>query len=93
MSTVDIKAKAEDIKNKAQDIKNNMNQTIAAQRQKMNESLENVQNQLSMYGTQIRDYLNNMEADIESYRFAVEKLDNGLSVDVLFKATIRTKET
>jgi flagellar biosynthesis chaperone FliJ len=86
MSTTDIKEKTEDMKNKVSD-------SVAVRTQKMNESLENIQNQLSAYGTQIRDYLNNMQADIEGYRFAVEKVDNGLSVDVLFKATIRTKDT
>jgi uncharacterized coiled-coil DUF342 family protein len=89
---MDVKAKAEDIKNKANEIKAKVNETVSMQSQKMNQNLENIQNQLSVYGTQIRDYLNNMEADIESYRFAVEKLDNGLSVDVLFKAKIRTRE-
>ncbi len=88
-----MKVKTDDLKNKANDIKNKVSGAVAVQNQKMNESLENIQNQLSAYGTQIRDYLNNMEADILGYRFTVEKVDNVLSVDDLFKAIIRTKDT
>jgi hypothetical protein len=39
----------------------------------------------------IAEYLNNINADIENYRFAVEKTDNGLTIDVMFKATVSTR--
>ena len=33
-----------------------------------------------------------MSADIEQYKFLVEKRENGLSVDIQFKATIKGGE-
>jgi hypothetical protein len=74
---------------RTQDIKNKVSDTMTASQQKVSQSLDTVQNQLAVYGNQIREYLNGMQADIEGYRFAVEKVDNGLTVDVLFKATIK----
>ncbi len=91
-STTDIRAKAQDISNKAADVKTKVDDSVVAGQQKMNQSLDNVQNQLALYGDQIRKYLNGMQAGIEGYRFAVEKIENGLTVDVLFKATIKGKE-
>lgn len=89
MSRNDFEATARDIKNKGQNVRERANTAIAAQSERMNQSFQQISDQLSTYGNQIRDYLNNVEADIEGYRFTVEKIENGLSIDVLFKARIR----
>lgn len=54
-----------------------------------NEKLGNIQEQLASYGTQLQNYLNNVKADIHDYKFSVEKRENGLDIDVRFKAEVR----
>jgi hypothetical protein len=55
----------------------------------LGQSLDNVRNQLMIYGNQIREYLGKMDAQVEGYKFSVEKTDGGLLIDCQFKATIR----
>ena len=57
------------------------------------ESLETIKSQLSTYGSQIQEYLKNVNAKVDDYKFAIEKKDNGLSVDIEFKATIQGTES
>jgi DNA anti-recombination protein RmuC len=93
-STPDIRAKAQEISDRAGQIKAQVSETMAIQQQKMKESLAGVQDQLQAYGSQIGEYLNSIDANVEHYRFAVEKSgDNGLTIDVLFKATITQKDS
>jgi hypothetical protein len=70
-----------------------MTTAINTQQQKMKDSFSTIQNQLQTYGNQIGDYLKTMNANVEDYRFSVEKIDNGLTVDVRFKATIKQQGT
>ena len=74
-------------------MKNRVTDAMNTQNQKMKENFTNIQNQLQTYGTQIGDYLKTINANVEDYRFAVEKIDNGLTVDVRFKATIKQQGT
>jgi hypothetical protein len=53
------------------------------------QSIDSIKNQLSNYGNQIQEYLKNVNAKVEDYKFSIEKRDNGLSVDIEFKATIQ----
>lgn len=56
----------------------------------LNESVDNIKNQLATYGSQIQEYLKNMNATVDDYKFSIEKRqDGGLSVDIVFKATIQ----
>ena len=57
------------------------------------EKLGNIQDQLATYGTQIQDYLKGVKAEISDYKFAVEKNENGLDIDVRFKAQVKMQET
>ena len=56
------------------------------------EKLGNIQDQLATYGAQIQDYLKNVKADVSDYKFAVEKSENGLDIDVRFKAHVTMSE-
>jgi len=54
------------------------------------QSIDSIKSQLSTYGTQIQEYLKNVNATVEDYKFSIEKKDNGgLSIDIEFKATIQ----
>jgi hypothetical protein len=60
---------------------------------KLGESMDNVKNQLANYGAQIQEYLKNINATVDDYKFSIEKKENGgLSVDIAFKATIQGLE-
>ena len=61
------------------------------QGQRLNTSMDNVQRQLMSYGSQIQDMLGNYQADIDDYKFSIEKKGDGLSIDVALKATIAPK--
>jgi hypothetical protein len=82
-----------DTKDKTNDMKTKVTTAVNAQQQKVKDSFTNIQSQLQTYGNQIGEYLKTMNANVEDYRFAVEKIDNGLTVDVRFKATIKQQGT
>jgi glucan biosynthesis protein len=54
-------------------------------------SMAEVKDRIQEYGAQIKDYLLNMNAEIEGYRFSVEKIPDGLAIDVQFRANLRNK--
>lgn len=54
-------------------------------------SLENVRTQILAYEHQIKDYLDHLNANVEYYKFSVEKHGEGVTVEVSFKATIEPK--
>jgi uncharacterized FlaG/YvyC family protein len=55
------------------------------------QTVESIQNQLSNYGDQIQKFLKDSNANVEDYKFAIQKTENGnLSVEIAFKATIGT---
>jgi hypothetical protein len=54
------------------------------------ESIDSIKTQLSTYGNQIQEYLKNVNATVEDYKFSIEKKDGGgLAIDIEFKATIQ----
>lgn len=53
-------------------------------------NVRKVGEQIQAYGKQIGDYLKSIDADVRDYRFAVEKTENGLTIDVAFKASIKS---
>lgn len=55
---------------------------------KQGASTENARSQLATYSGQIQDFLSGMKAVVQQYKFLIEKTDEGLSVDIEFKATI-----
>ena len=54
-------------------------------------NLESVRKQMLQFGHQMEDYLNKVEANVEGYKFAVEKRGDGVELEVEFKAIIRPK--
>jgi hypothetical protein len=56
-------------------------------------SLEEVRERILSYENEIKDYLDNLNANVEYYKFSVEKHGDGVTVEVSVKATIRPKHT
>ena len=54
-------------------------------------TMENVRRQMLTYGKEIEEYLSRVEANVEGYKFSVEKRGEGIEVDVEFKALIHPK--
>ena len=54
-------------------------------------SMDNVRNQISSYEHQIREYLDKLDATVDTYKFSVEKHGDGLTVDISLRATIQSK--
>jgi len=58
---------------------------------KLGESLEDVRHQLGAYEDQIKQYLENIEAHVDGYKFSVEKQGDTLVIDMALKAKIQLK--
>ncbi len=56
-----------------------------------NLTLQEVRNRITAYEHQIRQYLDSVEANVENYKFAVEKAGDGLAIDVSVRATVHPK--
>jgi hypothetical protein len=54
-------------------------------------SMESVRHQLVTYGNEIEEYLKRVDANVEGYKFSVEKRGEGIEVEVEFKALIHPK--
>jgi hypothetical protein len=54
--------------------------------------LGDVREQFSKYGQQLNSYLRQINANVETYKFAVEKAADGISITFALKATIKGKE-
>ncbi len=54
-------------------------------------SLENVRERILAYEHEIKSYLDHLDANVEYYKFGVEKHGDGISIEVSMKATIRPK--
>jgi hypothetical protein len=54
-------------------------------------SLSHVRQQILTYGDEIHAFMEHVHADVETYKFTVEKHAEGVEVEIHFKALIRTK--
>jgi hypothetical protein len=58
---------------------------------KLNESMESAKEQLLTYGSQIQEYLGKLDANINGYKFSVEKQGDGLLIDIAFSAMVHPR--
>jgi hypothetical protein len=56
-------------------------------------SVDGVRHQLLSYENQIKEYLDKLEATVDTYKFSVEKHDEGLTIDIALRATIHAKKS
>ncbi len=69
----------------------NVGKDVHQKTEKINESMDKAKQQLMTYGNQIQEYLGQIDAKIDSYKFSIEKKDEGLSIDIAFRATVSPK--
>ena len=50
-------------------------------------------NQLSNYGKQMRELLSIAKADVQTYKFSIEKTDHGFDLDCVIKVSFNTKDS
>ena len=72
------------ITKKATEIRKNVNESVR-------DNLDDVRKQLLAYENQIKEYLNKVDANVDSYKFSVEKHGEGITVDIAMRATIQPK--
>src|SRR5713226_1994838 len=92
LSVTTMKSTMKDVKEELSQRASDINDKMKQSTQKLNETMDNVQAQLTTYGNQIRDYLNKIHADIDGYRFVVEKQGDGLAIEAMFRAVLKPKE-
>lgn len=70
-----------------------MSQTTVGMKEAPREhrSLEEVRTRILTYEQDIKQYLEHLNANVEYYKFSVEKHGDGVSVEVSVKATIRER--
>ena len=53
--------------------------------------LEGMGRQIRSYERQVREYLGNIDAEIDSYNFSLEKSGEGITIELGLRATLRPK--
>ena len=74
------------------DVSETAGKNVKQASEKVSQSLDDAKAQLVSYGNQIQEYLGEIDAKVETYKFSIEKQDEGLSVDIAFRATVRPKK-
>jgi lipid II:glycine glycyltransferase (peptidoglycan interpeptide bridge formation enzyme) len=82
----------EEQKQKMQEFATYASATLQEVSARTKESMDNVKSQMMAYANQIQEYLKSVNAEVDTYRFVVEKKGDGTSIDVAFKARVVMKE-
>ena len=69
-------------------LKKNVNVRRKVKSEKSGDSLESAKDQLLTYGKQMQEYLQKVDANVDGYKFLVERQDDGLLIDIAFRATV-----
>lgn len=72
-------------------MRKNVDDNLQQSSDKLNESLESVKQQLLAYGSQIQEYLGKVDANIDGYKFSIEKQGDGLLIDIAFRAMVHPR--
>jgi len=56
-------------------------------------STEDVRRQIMTFGDQIHEYFDTTQAEVENYKFTVEKHGEGVQVEIQFKAYVHPKSS
>jgi len=77
---------------KASEAMEDVGRSVHHQTEKLNDSLDTVRKQLVTYGDEIQEYLGKVDAKVDSWKFTIEKQNEGLTVDIAFRATVHPKK-
>jgi len=77
---------------KASEAMEDVGRSVHHQTEKLNDSLDTVRKQLVTYGDEIQEYLGKVDAKVDSWKFSIEKQNEGLTVDIAFRATVHPKK-
>jgi len=55
------------------------------------QSLESVRKQILTFGNSLQGYFEHIQADVENYKFVVEKHGEGVEIEITFKAFVHSK--
>ena len=64
---------------------------MSEERKELRVAMETVRRQMQSFGNQLHEYFDHIQADVENYKFIVEKHGDGLEVEVEFKAFVHPK--
>lgn len=65
--------------------------TMNNERENHRLALEEIRKQMTGFGNQLLEYFDHIQAQVENYKFTVEKHGEGVEVEVQFKAHIHPK--
>jgi len=77
---------------KASEAMEDVGRSVHHQTEKLNDSLDTVRKQLVTDGDEIQEYLGKVDAKVDSWKFSIEKQNEGLTVDIAFRATVHPKK-
>jgi hypothetical protein len=77
---------------KASEAMENAGRSVHHQTEKLSDSMDTVKKQLVTYGDEIQEYLGRVDAKVDSWKFSLERQDDGLTVDIAFRATVHPKK-
>ena len=64
---------------------------LALPREEHRLTLEDVRKRVLAIGNEVHEYFEHIGADVENYKFTVEKHGEGIEVEVVFKAYVHPK--
>jgi len=59
----------------------------------MNDTISQTREQLSRLSSNIQDFLSSINANVETSKFLIEKVDDGTRIDIEFRAIIGMEKT
>jgi hypothetical protein len=54
-------------------------------------TIDDVRRYMSTFGTQVREYFDQIHAEVENYKFSVEKHGEGMRIELQFRATLQPR--
>jgi hypothetical protein len=67
------------------------NKLVEVTKETFSVSLESIRKEIVSFETRIREYLEKIGAEVEEYKFSVDKRAEGVEVELRFKAHVRPR--
>jgi hypothetical protein len=66
-------------------------QKVEESNSRSGDNLEGMGGQIRSYERQLKEYLEKIDASVDSYNFSIEKAGDGITIELGLRATIRPK--